>query len=253
MPAQTMTIDFTNAPKIRQHSSGITRAPAEGDLRGRTEKGLLLTPKQIRARARRAAVRQQNAKNPKTRGKPVISEVEFDTLYKPVDEWDMEELAKGRPRDKSGGFKGVKPKWVTREVHERAMERFTAAIKQEMGVQGITALDTLNWVMNNNDTDDRGKPLVPASTKVQAAQFLLEHIVGKPKQRLETDISIKLQAILGDVLVNPADMPMTVNQEGDQVPGLPGYTSAHFPGHTIPMGIPAAEQDEDYDEEELGD
>jgi hypothetical protein len=32
---------------------------------------------------------------------------------KPMSEWDTEELARGRPRDKNGGFRGDTPKWIT--------------------------------------------------------------------------------------------------------------------------------------------
>ena len=33
-----------------------------------------------------------------------MCELEFERLYKPVDQWDLEELARGRPRDKDGQF-----------------------------------------------------------------------------------------------------------------------------------------------------
>jgi hypothetical protein len=160
-----------------------------------------------------------------------MSEQEFEALYKPVDEWDLEELAKGRPRNVDGRFSGRKPGWITREVHERAMEMFTETVKGEMGGLAPEALKSLRWVLENDETDDRGKPIVPAAAKNQASSFILEHIVGKPKQHVTQDISVKLQGILGSVMVNPNEA-LAPEEQG----GSGGYSLAHFPGQTIPLG-----------------
>lgn len=237
--ARVVTIDFSKGPSIRQHKSGKIRHRGNAsDARPVNEEGKLLTPKQIRARARRRAARGSKSR------KPIMSELEFEALYKPIEDWDLEELARGRPRDVDGGFRGRKPSWITREVHERAMEQFQLAIKTEMGVMGTTALDTLRYVLDNEDTDERGKPIVPASAKNQAAMFLLEHVVGKPKQQVQQDISVKLQGILGAVMVNPNEGLAPAEQGG-----LGGYEIAHFPGRTLPMGIPGfVDEDEDLDQ-----
>src|SRR5262245_63124610 len=59
--------------------------------------------KQMRARARRK------------RKKAGESE-EFKRLYKPIEQWDPEELARGRPRSRDGNFTGRPPRWITRAV-----------------------------------------------------------------------------------------------------------------------------------------
>lgn len=226
--AKIMTIDFSKAQSIRQHKSGRIRdRGAHADARPMTPDGKLLTPKQIRARARRKAEKARR------NGKAIMSDVEFEALYKPVEEWDLEELARGRPRNVDGDFRGRKPKWITREVHERAMEVFIEVTKGEMGALAPTALDSLRWVLSSDETDDRGKPIVPASAKNQAAMFLLEHVVGKPKQHIQQDISVKLQGILGSVMVNPNDA-LAPEDQGGQFEN--GYQLAHYPGQTIPMG-----------------
>lgn len=228
--ARVMTIDFSKGLSIRQHKSGnIQDRGNASDARPITAEGKLLTPKQIRARARRKA--QKNRRE-------LMSEAEFDALYKPIEEWDLEELARGRPRNIDGNFRGRKPGWITREVHERAMEQFQLAIKTEMSAQSITALETLKYVLDNEETDDRGKPLVPASTKNQAAMFLLEHVVGKPKQHVQQDISVRLQGILGSVMVNPHEGLSPADQGG-----AGGYELAHYPGHTIPIGVDNSDDD----------
>lgn len=217
MTAQPMTIDFRTTPDLRQHKSGVIQDSLPARTRPRTAEGKLLTPKQIRARARRKAKRHE-----------VMSEQELDYLYqKPVEEWDMEELARGRPRNSRGGFSGPKPKWITAAVHERAMERYTAAVKTDMQATTVDALTAIRWIIQNEDVDDKGKPVVPPSTKLEASKFLLEHVVGKPTQRIESDVSVKLQGILGQVMVNPNDL----------VGGTPneGYSIAHYPGITMPL------------------
>lgn len=235
--AKVMTIDFGKADSIRLHGSGRIRDRGHAnDSRPVNAEGKLLTPKQIRARARRKAKKSR---------REVISQQDFEALYKPIEEWDLDELAHGRPRNIDGDFRGRKPKWITREVHERAMEMFIELTKSEMSALTPTALDSLRWVLTSDETDERGKPIVPASAKNQASMFLLEHVVGKPKQQVQQDISVKLQGILGAVMVNPNEALAAPEQGGM------GYNVAHLPGQTIPLGIGMSQEDED-DEFDFG-
>lgn len=237
LPARTLTIDFSKVRDHRQHKSGRLREDKNKvDMRPVGPDGKLLTPKQIRARARRRAKRAE-----------MMSDLEFETAYKPIEEWDLEELARGRPRNMNGNFRGATPKWVNREVHERAMDLFKQAIKSEMNAATPKAMDAILHMIQNEEVDEKGKPIVPASTKLDAAKFLLEHIVGKPTQRVENDISVKLQAILGSVMVNPAEA--LGNGDGP-------YQIGHLPGHTFALGSAGddvvdgeiIDDDDDYNE-----
>lgn len=229
MPASVMTINFMRVQDVRQHRSGKIQDRLPTREAPRTADGKVLTPKQIRARARRRMKRAD-----------IMSDQELEYLYqKPIGEWDLEELAKGRPRNKQGTFSGPKPKWVNAAVHEEAMERYTAAVKSDMNSTTVDALAVLKDLINNNEYDEKGKPVVPASTKLDAAKFLIEHVVGKPKQRIEADVSVKLQGILGQVMVNPAQALM------DQSMGGEGYTLGHFPGMTMPMATQVIEGEVD--------
>jgi hypothetical protein len=232
--AKIATIDFSKTANIRLHRSGKIRHRGNAaDNRPVNGEGKLLTPKQIRARQRRAAKRNS---------KRSMSELEFETLYKPIEEWDLEELARGRPRNIDGNFKGRKPGWINREVHERAMEMFIQLTKSDMAALAPTALTSLRWVLENDAEDEKGKPVVPASAKNQAAMFLLEHVVGKPKQQVQTELSVKLQGILAQVMVNPADA-LSAPERG----GL-GYTLGHLPGVTVPMIEQGSSDEEDFDD-----
>ena len=130
----------------------------------------------------------------------------FNELYKPIEEWDLEELARGRPRDKNGNFRGATPHFITREIHERAMERFKTVVKSEVGALSGNALAAVQMVLLDDRVDDKGKPLISAASKMDAAKFIIEHAIGKPVQQSTSDISVRLQAVLGSVMVNPTEL-----------------------------------------------
>lgn len=129
-----------------------------------------------------------------------------DSWYsKPITEWDEEELARGRPRNSAGDFRGSAPAWVSREVHEEAVRRFTELATDDLRALVPKALETISALILEDGLDEKGKPIVPPGVRAQCAQWVVEHLVGKPKQRLEADISVKLQGILATALVSPDD------------------------------------------------
>lgn len=241
-PATPRVIDFTNVKDTHHRredglmveyivddrpSSGIDYAG-----KGSSPHDLLMTTAQARRRARRKIKKGQR-----------ITDEAFDLISKPVEEWDDEELARGRPRNAAGDFRGMPPKYLPREIHERALERFKTVVKQRMNYQTLDALRTVEFIMTSDETDDKGKPVVSANVKLQAAQFLIEHLMGKPTQPINNDISVKLQGILGTVMVNPQEI-----QSGDQ------YKIAHMgyralpPSSTDPIDAEVVEDEDDLDE-----
>lgn len=224
-----MTLDFSTTADYRQHPTGNVHSTLPGRELPRTADGKLLTDKQIRARARRKLSRNE-----------IVSDQEMEYLYrKPIDEWDLDELAQGRPKNAKGHFRGPAPKWVSSVVHEEAMTKYTLAVKSSMRATTVDALDILRQIINDDNVDDKGKPFVNASTKLDAAKFLIEHVVGKPTQRIESDVSIKLQGILGQVMVNPSEL--NSNQQMT-------YNTAHYPGITMELAELREENDDDSDE-----
>lgn len=169
-------------------------------------------------------------------GMAEIKSYELAVAYankKPLEEWDTEELARGRPRNKDGSFTGPKPQYVSMAMHEEAVDKFAQIIRTDMNVATIQAVKQLQTILDNDELDYRGKPIISPSVKLDAAKFLVEHIVGKPKQHIENDVSIKLQAILGQVIVNP----------GESDDGIDIYEPAHLPGVT--MELASREQSND--------
>lgn len=162
---------------------------------------LVMNRKQMRQRVRRS----------KSMGKKRGRSADFDKLYKPVSEWDHEELARGRPRDKNGEFRGLAPRWVTREVHEEAMTRFRQVIRDDMNSLTPSAIGVIQQILDDNEYDEKGKPVTPASVKLSAATMLVEQVLGKPKQKVETDISVRMQGMLASVVVTPETLPAFPN------------------------------------------
>lgn len=137
-----------------------------------------------------------------------------EKLYgKPLEDWDPEELARGRTRDKNGNFSGRAPKWMTREMHEAAMERFKTIVQTEARVHTFTALEVLGQILEDDSVDDKGKPNTPASVKADVAKFLYEHLVGKAKQPIQADINVKLQGILATVMVDATGEPSSTHRQ----------------------------------------
>jgi len=223
MAATAQMVDFSEADED----------PPEDD-RPRTSKGQLATPKQIRARARRVLKKGRK-----------LSDEDFELWAgKPVDEWDLEELARGRPRDKRGGFAGKPPAYMPRAVHERIAERFKMVIRDGMNQNAVAALGVIQNLLANDDYDEKGKPLVGANVKLDAAKWLLEHVVGKPVQPTQTDVSVKLQGILGAVMVNPV-----LDESHPDMAALPrGYFPAHVGTRGEAIDVEATWDDEDEDD-----
>lgn len=161
------------------------------------------------SREKRAA-KQERAKKRRRLNKAAFgraltpeAQAEIGDFDKPLDQWDPEELARGQIRSTSGTFKGRPPKAVDRRLVEEAIRRFQEHIREEMRVLTPTAMATVQGLLENNQVDSKGRPVVPASVRLQAATWVIEHLVGKPTQRLEADISVRLQGVLAAALVQP--------------------------------------------------
>lgn len=146
-------------------------------MRGRSNniETLSKDPKQIRRRIRRAEGKIQ-----------ADVDLYLEERYnKPIEQWDLEELARGRPRDKNGEFRGVTPKWITPTVQKEARRRLLDHAFGTMAGHVDLAIQTIANLIKSEEVDDKGKPIVDARTKLQACIFILEHLMGKPKAVVE--------------------------------------------------------------------
>lgn len=159
--------------------------------RANDESKLSTKPKQIRNRLRR-------------HGKKFDRDLElyFEHGYgKPIEEWDLEELSRGRPRNKGGTFGGSTPTWINPIVAREAKRRLLEHCLGSMAGHADLAIKTISDLLKSRAVDDNGKPIVDARTKLEAAKFIIENVVGKPKNRLEIDTTDAVREFLAEALV----------------------------------------------------
>jgi hypothetical protein len=109
-------------------------------------------------------------------------------LYKkPIEEWDLEELARGKPRNKVGNFSGRPPEWITPAVIKESRRRLMDQTFGELAGYAEVALRVLEKLMKSEEVDANGRPLVDAKTKLAASTYVLDHIIGKPKAIVEIE------------------------------------------------------------------
>lgn len=141
---------------------------------------------------------------------------DIDLLYKkPVSEWDLEELARGRPRAKNGTFQGGKPRWVSPKIAEEAKRRLKEETMGQLSEHVGFALRVVKDLMTNTDLGEDGYPIVDNRLKLDAAKFVVEHVIGKPRQRVDVEAGDTLQEMLANVLVNPDGSPAHPIIEGE--------------------------------------
>ena len=189
MSATPAIFDFRDKPLPKTGSAAPKKLTVNGKINGRPPTSL--DPKKIRERIRR---------------KGMIDDEDMKALYggRTIEDWDLEELARGRPRSKNGAFMGRPPTVMDLKVHDQIRTRFEKVLKGEMNGYSVDALKIVGQILNDKQVDHKGRPRTPSGVKLDAAKFLIEHVVGKPKQHTETDISVKLQGILGMAMVNPS-------------------------------------------------
>lgn len=134
---------------------------------------------------------------------------DIETVYqKPVSEWDWEELSKGCPRDPvDGKFPKGKPGWISPAITAEVQRRMREMTEQELMTHAFDAIRSLTGLLSNEEIDDFGKPIVSASVKLQAAQYILNQTIGTPKAKVELTNGSPLENFLADVLVNPDGEP----------------------------------------------
>ncbi len=160
-----------------------------------------------RVSARPAAARRRLRQNADRLEQEIMRDIEV-VYQKPVSEWDWEELSKGRPREPDGTFaSGGKPSWITPAITAEVKRRMREYTEEELMTHSLSAIKTLSKLLADEEVDDFGKPIVSASVKLQAAQYIINQTIGSPKARVETSAENPLENFLAGVLVNPDGEP----------------------------------------------
>jgi hypothetical protein len=122
---------------------------------------------------------------------------------KPVEDWDFEELQRGKPRNSDGSFsRGQRPKWVTPAVINQVRVRLKEMTRDDLSKHVGAALSCLGDLMADETCDDNGRPNTPANVKLQAATYVLDQVIGKPTMMVEARANTALEGMLARIMVN---------------------------------------------------
>lgn len=150
-------------------------------------------PSQIRRRIRR-------------NGENMMEDIQLYGQHKygkRIEDWDLEELARGRPRDAAGGFRGPAPKWLAPAVMMEAKRRLIEETYGLLSGHVSQAVKVMGNLLVSEEYDMNGKPIVDAKTKFAAAAFIIEHFIGKPKQFVElTESDDRNHALAAAILLD---------------------------------------------------
>jgi hypothetical protein len=119
-----------------------------------------------------------------------------------IEEWDDEELNRGRRRDVNGKFTGRDPKVIPTHVYHEVVRRSIRRAQltlHEGGTNAATvkAIQTLVAIMESPSADDKAR--------VAAAKIVLDRGLGKEATNVE--VTVKPPAFLGIIQAGLVALP----------------------------------------------
>jgi hypothetical protein len=144
--------------------------------RNRDDSKLSQDPRTIRARIRRRTAKFNDD----------VDQLMKAQGYKPVSEWSLEELSRGKPKNpETGRWSSGRPTWITPRIQEEVRKRFREETLTGLTRHTTKALKILGELLDSEETDHTGKPIVSAKDKIDVAKFIIEHTIGKPPTKIE--------------------------------------------------------------------
>lgn len=128
---------------------------------------------------------------------------ELMNAIKPIEEWDLEELARGRPRTPDGTFSSKRPTYIQPLVRREVARRLPEVAKSKLQAHVSLAITTMASLLKDNECDESGRPIVPSSVKLEAAKYIIDQTIGKPTTSVRVDTGDQLRGLLAAALVNP--------------------------------------------------
>jgi hypothetical protein len=116
-----------------------------------------------------------------------------------VEEWDDEELERGRRRSADGTFKGFSPSVVSIEVHRERMRRTLVNANNLFRESAERAVEVLREIMDSPFSEDRDK--------IAAAKIVIERTMGKTPDRVEVSLATPkwMEALKGGIVMIDSD------------------------------------------------
>jgi hypothetical protein len=118
--------------------------------------------------------------------------------YKPVSEWDLEELGRGRPKNSDGSFTGgPAPKWLTPAIEAERQRRLKEATHDALMAHTEAAMRVLGELVKNPET--------PASVRADIGKFIYEQQLGKATARVDVGLTAQehtMQALASAIVLD---------------------------------------------------
>jgi len=182
-----------NVEKRPRGNPNLDKVRGQGRGRSKDPEKLSTKPEQIRRRMRRTVGTDKFQEDLELYYK--------HTGFKRVELWDIEELAHGKPRNRNGNFTGGRPRWLSPEIIREARRRLIDETQALIGEQATLAIQTIVKLIESEEVDDKGRPIVDARTKLDAAKFILEHIKGKATAIVEVEAVDFTKRMLASAIV----------------------------------------------------
>lgn len=93
-----------------------------------------------------------------------------------VEDLDDEELARGQCRDKKGGFTGLPPRVVPRDLHDQMMKQLLSRAQQKFREGLLGSIEALTHIA-------QGEVYEPAD-RIKAATLIIDRVMGKTPDKL---------------------------------------------------------------------
>ena len=158
------------------------------------EDGLAEISADTRRLSRRpASIRQRIRRNGGRTSEDIalLHEVQYGEI-KPVSEWTLEEIQRGRPRHPEHGWRGPRPKWITPIIQAEVRKRLREETIGELIGHSGAAIKVLAKFLEQDEEPH---------LKFKAAQLIIEYAAGAPDKQVHITGNVQLQTMLAGALV----------------------------------------------------
>jgi len=129
-----------------------------------------------------------------------------------LDDWDIEELIRGRRRGTDGSFKGRPPVVVPREIHDELAKRVKQDVAHQLrGIAAEYIEPVLRAVMEN--PGGIAPEQVPGLTlQLKAAQDLMDRFVVGRQEKVEVSGTLRHETLIQNVTID-----RSLDEESDEI------------------------------------